>query len=241
MGLRGLALALALAWPLPGAGLAEAVRVVAADYAEPTRRYPHAVLGDDIEWGALRLTLGCETCAADRQVTIRLPEARVFEDLAPRLVDLGGTEGVRAMVVESDLRMGARLALYGPDGLLAATPFIGRRNRWLAPVGAADLDGDGRIELAYIDRPHLAKTLRVWRWETGSLRKVASLAGLTNHRIGESDIAGGIRDCGSGPEMILADADWQRLRAVTFDGLALESRDIGPHRGRDSFAAAMAC
>ncbi|NNE51988.1 MAG: VCBS repeat-containing protein, partial [Sulfitobacter sp.] len=27
--------------------------ILSAEYAEPTRRYPHGVLGDDIEWGAL--------------------------------------------------------------------------------------------------------------------------------------------------------------------------------------------
>jgi hypothetical protein len=46
---------------------------------------------------------------------------------------------------------------------LASTPWIGQRFRWLAPVAAADLDGDGAMELAYVDRPHLARTLRVWR------------------------------------------------------------------------------
>ena len=38
----------------------------------------------------------------------------------------------------------------------------------LAPLGAADLDGDGKIELAYIDRPHLAKILRIWRFDDGA-------------------------------------------------------------------------
>ncbi|WP_328805871.1 VCBS repeat-containing protein [Salipiger abyssi] len=191
-----------------------------------------------MEWGALRLRLSED--GTRRDVVIRLPHTRVFEDVSPRLVDLGGS--MAAMVVESDLSRGARLALYTGEGLLAAAPFIGRRNRWLAPVGAGDLDGDGRIELAYIDRPHLAKTLRIWRYVPGdaALRAVAERPGLTNHRIGWDYIEGGLRDCGQGPEMITADADWRRLMASRLSGGKVETRAIGPY-GAVALRAAMDC
>ena len=217
--------------------------ITQAEYTEPTERYAHGILGDAIEWGALRLTLAaCATCdaATARSVTIRLPENRVFEDVAPRLADVG-EESSLVMVVESDLSLGARLALYNEAGPVAATPFIGQRNRWLAPVGAADLDGDGAVELAYVDRPHLAKILRIWRYADGTLTEVAQFPGVTNHRIGETDIAGGIRSCGGRPEMIVASADWTRLIALRFDGEEVSARDIGPHADRESFAAAMEC
>lgn len=223
-----------------GASADPAPAILAADYAEPTTRYTHGILGDAVEWGALRLRVkDCADCTP-RQILLRLPQHRVFEDVAPRVVELGaGTPLV--MVVESDLSQGARLAIYGAAGLVTATPFIGTRNRWLAPIGAADLDGDGAVELAYIDRPHLAKTLRLWRFEDDTLTEIAKLPGLTNHRIGETDIAGGIRTCTGTPEMIVATANWSRLIAVTFDGTQLQNRDIGPHQGRKSFRAALAC
>ena len=220
--------------------------IVSAEYAEPTDRYSHGILGDAIEWGALRMEVdtcfGCDKRLM-RTFVLRLPPNRVFEDVAPRLFDVDGDETLEVIVVESDLSNGARLAVYHEGGLLAATPFIGRSNRWLAPigVGAADLDGDGHVELAYVDRPHLAKTLRVFRYRNGKLRIVAELPGVTNHRIGERDIAGGIRNCGEGPEMIVADAGWQNILAVRFDGKAFNQRVIGRHRGRSSFADAMAC
>lgn len=218
--------------------------IIDAEYAEPTRRYPHGVLGDDIEWGTLLITAdmcqGCETRDV-RRFAIKLPETRVFEDTEPRLVDLDGNGHPSVVVVESDATQGARLAIYTQAGFQTGTPFIGRRNRWLAPIGAADLDGDGRIELAYIDRPHLAKTLRVWRYEDGLLTEVAQQTGLTNHRIGERDIAGGLRTCSGLPEMIVATADWSRLMAVQFQNGALTSVDIGPHQDRSSFAKAMRC
>jgi hypothetical protein len=69
--------------------------IIEAEYTEPTARYAHGVLGDAVEWGALVLTVdmcfGCEVKHV-RQFTIRLPENRVFEDIAPRIVDLDGDE-----------------------------------------------------------------------------------------------------------------------------------------------------
>src|SRR5690606_28377321 len=115
----------------------------AASYAGPTTRYDHGVLGDAVEWGTLVL----RTDRVTRRIV--LPPDRVFEDLTPRLADLDGDGAPEVITVETDLTLGARLAIYGESGLIAATPFIGRPHRWLAPLGAADLDGDGRVEIAY--------------------------------------------------------------------------------------------
>ena len=218
-----------------------------AEYTEPTTRYDHGILGDNIEWGALELTVdtctGCDGGPHVRKFTIRLPQTRVFEDVAPRLIDLPDQASPVAMVVETDLSLGARLALYDESGLVASTPFIGRTNRWLAPIGAADLDGDGAVEIAYVDRPHLAKIIRIWRYEEGNqnLELVAELPGFSNHRIGEPEISGGLRDCGQGPEMIVADANWQDLYAVTLQGTTLTPRKLGPFSGKPSFRRALSC
>ncbi|WP_417524518.1 VCBS repeat-containing protein [Marinovum sp.] len=211
-----------------------------ASYGAPTDRYPHGVLGDDLEWGALSVTCG------PRQLTAQLPETLVFEDVAPRLAQLDGQGPAEIIVVESHRDKGARLAVWAltDDTLqrIASTPFIGTRFRWLAPLGAADLDGDGRMEIAYVDRPHLAKVLRVWRFtEDETLTEVASLQGVTNHRIGERDIAGGLRDCGQGPEIILADATWRQVVSVRLSGQTLTATPLGPHQDRTSFTRALAC
>lgn len=214
-----------------------------ASFAEPTDRYDHGALGDAIEWGALKIRvdmcIGCETRMV-RDYLIRLPETRVFEDVVPRIIDVGDAVQL-VMVVESDLSKGARLALYDEGGMVAATPFIGQRDRWLAPVGAADFDGDGNIEVAYIDRPHLAKTLRIWRYQDGALSEIASLPGLTNHRIGEADIGGGVQICAGVPQMVLASGDWARVMVVGFENGAFVARDAGPHLGRQSLNAALKC
>ncbi|MEJ8559909.1 VCBS repeat-containing protein [Yoonia sp. GPGPB17] len=209
--------------------------IVSADYGAPTDRYAHGVLGDAIEWGTLEIT----TDTGIRRLV--LPQDRVFEDVAPRLADVDNDGSPEVVVVETLATEGAQLAIYDETGKIAATPHIGQTNRWLAPIGVADLDGDGLVEIAYIDRPHLAKTLRVWRFVDGALEPVADLPGLTNHRIGEADIGGGVRDCGQGPEMITASADWTQIMATTLTAGTLQTRSIGTHVDRSSFAKALAC
>ncbi len=230
------------------AGAAQAETILSAAYDDPTSRYQHGILGDAIEWGSLTIvTDGAgdgalrKTVQTRKTYSIRLPLDHVFEDTAPRLSDVDGDGAPEVVVVETDVAKGAQLALYDETGKIAATPYIGRTNRWLAPIGVADLDGDGFVEIAYIDRPHLAKTLRVWRFRQGQLEHVADLSGLTNHGIGEPDIGGGLRDCGDGPEMITASANWAKVMATTLTAGQLTTRAIGNDSSRAGLNAALAC
>ncbi|SCZ53560.1 Repeat domain-containing protein [Epibacterium ulvae] len=231
-----------------GSGLA-ANEVISAEFADPTRRYGHAVLGDDVEYSTLVLrsrgassSLLNHAVVKDVVVRVRLPLDHVFEDLTPRLVDITGDGSPEVMVVETDVARGAQLAIYDADGeKLAETPHIGRTHRWLAPIGAADLDGDGHIEVAYIDRPHLAKTLRVWRYKDGQLQEVAELRGLTNHAIGQDFITSGIRDCGAGPELVTVDAGWTQVMATRLVAGELTSAGITQFTTQQAFADVLAC
>ena len=226
----------ALALSAPAAPLA--AEILSARFAGETDRYPHGVLGDKIEYSILELAL-----SDGRVKRFVLPPQRVFEDTAPRLQDLDGDGAPEVLAVESSATAGARLTIWTEEGLLTATPAIGRPFRWLAPLGAADLDEDGRMEIAYVDRPHLAKTLRIWRLDGSRLTEVAARPGFSNHRIGWDFIAGGIRDCpGRPPEMILADDDWQRVMAVTLTpGGELRQRGIAAYAGPESLRDQMAC
>ncbi|PWK58623.1 FG-GAP repeat domain-containing protein [Silicimonas algicola] len=223
------------------AGAAGAEEIESARYDGPVTHYDHGILGDAVEYSELVVKTD-----RGRAFRVRLPEGgRVFEDTMPRLWDVTGDGAPEVVVVETDPPRGAQLAIYGMTGgrlaKIAATPHIGATHRWLAPVGAADLDGDGTIEVAFVDRPHLAKVLRVWRFGGGTFREVASLEGATNHRIGWDFIPGGVRTCGAAPEIIVASGDWTRLLALRFDGRNLSSRTLGPYRDPSSLDAALTC
>ncbi|MGF1501394.1 MAG: FG-GAP repeat domain-containing protein [Paracoccaceae bacterium] len=197
-----------------------------------TDRYGHGVLPEG-EWAQLTSGFtggaGCAPVFGLGRVT--LPKDRVFEDRAPRLADLDGDGQPEVVVVESSLRGGAELAIYAHEGRRlvkrAATPPIGARNRWRAVVGIADLDADGRPEIAEVVTPHIGGTLRLWAYRDGALTELASAEGYSNHRIGERAIVSAVRDCGAGPELVLPDFGWRSLRAVRLWRGGLHARDLG--------------
>ncbi len=218
--------------------------ILEATYGDPTDRYAHGILGDAIEYGSLTLTLDmCPECAllTRGEAVITLPENRVFEDLQPQVVDLDHDGINEVIVVETDVRLGAQLAIYGVEGKIAETPFLGQPHRWLAPIGAADFNGDGLMDIAYIEKPHLTKILKIWTYEDGELRQIAEASGLTNHRIGEDFISGGVRTCRGYPEIITASDDWRHVVATRIVEGELSFDTLGPFTGRPAFSDALAC
>ncbi|WP_151979566.1 MULTISPECIES: FG-GAP repeat domain-containing protein [unclassified Roseovarius] len=230
---------LAEPWVTSGGG-----SIAAARFEGPDDSYPHRIMGQIHERRvlAVRDASGMEIRYDLRQGS---EPSNVFEDIAPRLVDADGDGQTDVVVVESSPTQGAQLAIYslrrGHLVKSAATPHIGIRFRWLAPAAIADLNGDGITEIAYVETPHLGKTLRVWSWAPGGLTQVASLKGVTNHRIGDEVIWGGLRDCGLGPEIIVADAGFREVVAVAFDGADLTARPLGIMATQEGFAQALAC
>jgi hypothetical protein len=227
----GLALAAALlAFPADAQGQS-ADSVLDAVLREPTARYAHAVLGDALEWAALDITYRrCTRCRSQerRRLRVRLPETRVFEDITARVVDADG-DGLReVIVVETDLQRGAALAVYGPPGRIAITAFLGARDRWLAPAGVGDFDGDGRTEIAWVERPHADRVLVIGRLEGGRIIELARAGGFSNHRIGEDVITGSVHRCGNGDRLVLPDAGWQRWQEVRLDRGTILAADAGP-------------
>ncbi|EDM71789.1 Integrins alpha chain [Roseobacter sp. AzwK-3b] len=216
----------------------------AARFEVPDDSYPHRIMGAIPERRVLAVR-----DAQGREIRFDLREGpepdHVFEDIAPRVVDADGDGRLDVVLVEADPRLGAQLAVYSlRQGRLvkaAATPHIGTRFRWLAPAAIADLNGDGVIDIAYVETPHLGKTLRVWSWAPGGLTEIARLSGVTNHRIGDEVIWGGLRDCGQGPEIVVADAGFRRVLSVAFEGRQLVARSLGTRADAAGFDRAMAC
>jgi len=174
---------------LSGCGSAMEVETLSdARYANPVDRYSHFALGKPHEYASL-----IATAHSGRKLTLQLPDDEVFEDLAPRLVKLAENEPEEILAVVSQQDIGARLVLIRPrgDGLAisAQSSAIGMANRWLNPVGVADLDGDGRAEIAAVITPHLGGTLKIYRKNGKDLIEVASLGGFSNHVYGSPERA----------------------------------------------------
>ena len=149
----------------------------------PTTIYGHGILGDRTEASGIHVRL---TGGGSRELF--LGRDSVFEDLRVRLVDLTGDGKDEIVVIRSYLNRGAALAVYGVSSgglrLLGESPPIGLPNRWLNPAGAADFDGDGRIEIALVETPHIGGTLRIFSLGPDGLVQEASEAGFSNHAIG---------------------------------------------------------
>jgi hypothetical protein len=186
----------------------------------PTTIYGHGILGDRIEASGLRAIRRDGT-----GLEFFLGRDSVFEDLRVRLVDLDGDGQEELVAIRSYLDRGAALAVYRVTAAgiepLAEGPAIGRPYRWLNPAGAADFDGDGVVEIAYVETPHIGGTLRFYALGATGLGLEHSAFGFSNHAIGSRvlDMSAVIDWNADGtPDLALPDASRRRMIVVTLGG-----------------------
>jgi hypothetical protein len=202
----------------PGAGTND---IAQAWLAAPTTRYAHGVLGDAVEAAALQARL-----RDGRILEFRLPEDSVFEDLTVRVADLDGDGRDEMLVVRSRLLAGSSLMVLGVRGgrvtALAETPPIGTPSRWLNPLGAADVDGDGRPDVLVVLTPHIGGTLVVYGYAAGRMTEKWRLGGFSNHAIGSRELS-----LHAFLDVVLPAADRRALRVIRVAGGA--PREIARH------------
>lgn len=231
---RTLPLFFALSGLLTQAFAANGPHVLDAQFATPTDRYAHNIMGSLQAHTDLVVSVAqCKTCPANSPPLIaRLPDSLVFEDFAPRLIDLDNDGHHEILVVESDQQQGSRLALWeviqGQLQRVASSDFIGQRFRWLAPIGVADFYRSGKPMIAYVEKPHLDKVLRLVRREGSQLVQVEQILGMTNHMIGQEKVQSRIENCPNGPIIVTLSSDAQRIMTVHWTQKGHVIRDAGP-------------
>ena len=196
------------------AGKVNAEEFITARYKDPVNRYGHFALGKPHEYAAV-----AATTQSGRILHFRLPRELVFEDLEPRIISLAAGDKTQLLTIVSGRDGGARLMLLKREGdrlvPSAQSAPIGTPMRWLNPVGAADLDGDGQTEIAAVITPHIGGILKVFRKVGNHLVEIAALGDFSNH-VFSSEILGlsAVTQIKGRMILVVPDSKRKRLRLV---------------------------
>jgi hypothetical protein len=219
-----------MALRLTGSHIARGTQdIQAAWLTSPTMRYPHRSLGSAVHAGSVTVQL-----TTGKTVVYELPISRVFEDLSPRLVDLDNDGKDELVLIESDALRGASVVVLGlRDGKLvelARSPPAGSTFRWLNIVGAADFDGNGKIDIAAITTPHIGGTLKLYHYRPPHLVAYANTMDVSNHLMGspEQQMAVIVQLPQIRPTIIVPDMSLRALHALRWqaDGKWQELSDV---------------
>jgi hypothetical protein len=172
-----------------------------------------------------------------------LPLNRVYEDRVPRIVDLDRDGREEILLIEADALRGASLVVLGIDHTegkprlveRARGPFAGSTFRWLNPVGVADFDGDGQLDLATVTTPHIGGVLQLLHFRPPALVPFARALDVSNHRMGAlgQELAVIVTQPDQRPTIVLPDMTRRALHALRWDapGQWTELADLKPLPG----------
>ncbi len=201
--------------PLPDTQVVTDGRFTAA-LVSATDRYPHAVLGDDLEAAAVEI-IDEENGERTR---IEIAEPAVIEGISPMLADIDQDGTSDVLVTISDATSGARLAAYRVDGTpLAFSEPIGQGRRWRNQLAVAPVGPNGELEVIDVRTPHIGGTVEFFQLDGDRLTAAAnSDPAFTSHVIGSRNLDMGIVADGDGDgrlDVIVPTSDRSAVAVMT--------------------------
>lgn len=202
---------------LPEARIAIATdSTVLAQYINPTTKYTHAILGDNLE------AEGLLVYHREKYLLLNLPESYVFEDIVPRLVDVTADGTPEIICIRTHLNRGAGLVIYqiAADTLLeyAYVAEIGRSSRWLNPAAVYDLDANGVLDIAWVQTPHIGGILKIAEIVPGELIPAAEFNGVSNHGLSQrNQCLSGLIEVDGKVQLLVPSQVRDRVRFLTYE------------------------
>lgn len=211
----------------------------------PTMRYPHKALGETTHAGSLHVMI-TNVSGKLQEISYELSFNRVFEDRFARLVDLDGDGRDEIILIESDALKGSATVVFAlqysntakssnklPELVeRARSPYTGSTFRWLNPVGVADFDSDGKLDIASVITPHIGGLLTLYHYAPPKLEPFAQAMDTSNHRMGdlEQQVAVIVEQKGMRPTIIVPDMQLKALHALRWEapGQWKEMADVKP-------------
>lgn len=158
--------------------------------AVPSKRYRHAVLGDDIEPTEIHVYRFNQKFL-ELTATYTAGKNGVFEAIGTLASDLDQDGKQEILITKSNSGKGTiHLALGMRNNKLtlkARSNTIGAENRWSHLLGAFNIDGSAPKVLA-VESPHQAGFLLALRLSGKRLRERARMAGFTTHSVGSRNL-----------------------------------------------------
>ena len=182
--------------------------------AEPTDRFPHSALGDNLEATAVVLV----TVGVNEVETVYQSGDDVIESIAPLLVDVDG-DGINDVVltVSNDSEIWIVVASSTGSGVLAVSDPVDRYLGWRHLVAIGPFGPSGQAEIVEVLYPDTQGSVRFLSLSGGKLEVTATRTGYRSHEFGarnlEQAVAADI-DRDGHVEVLLPTLDRQHIAGV---------------------------
>ena len=189
--------------------------------SDPTTRYDHGVVGDELEASAITLLeIEPETRVIQ---TIAIHEPDVIEGISAIWADINNDGNRDIIVTLSNNQTGARITVFNEDGdLLAESDPIGLGYRWRHQLAVARFDANQPPLLASIRTPHIGGIVEFFQYNNGRLEIVKEIKGFSTHSIGsrnlDSAIAADFNNDGI-VELLAPDQPHTSLGVISINGV----------------------